>query len=279
MPPLPTISQNNQQILADISTLQTMETDLFSSLETPGLTSAQKTQIVQKINQLSQMRVNLYQTLRGVNNFFQDALTSSHGTLDEQTTAIGIIEEELNQSQARLETLEKEKNNKIRLVEINEYYGDKYAEHANLMKIVIAVLIPIIILAILNTKGFLPNIIYYILVTIVSVIGAYYFWNRMFSIWTRDNMEYQTYDWGFDAKNAPKSSGVAGTDPWAALSGIGTCIGEACCTSATQTYDSTTNKCVEVESFVNNVLTKDSNTNKYKDRGNNLDFLEPYDEV
>lgn len=279
MPPLPTISQNNQQILADISTLQTMETDLFSSLENPGLTPTQKTQIVTKINQLSQMRVNLYQTLRGVNNFFQDALTSSHGTLDEQTTAIGIIEEELNQSQARLATLETEKNNKIRLVEINEYYGDKYAEHSNLMKIVIAVLIPVIILAILNNKGFLPNTIYYILVTIVSVIGTYYFWKRMFSIWTRDNMEYQAYDWGFDAKNAPKSSGVASKDPWAKLSGIGTCIGEACCTEKTQTYDDATNKCVEVESFVNNILTKNSNTNKYKDRCNNLDFLEPYDEV
>ena len=46
------------------------------------------------------------------------------------------------------------KNNKMRLVEINDYYGDKYAEHSQLMKIVIFTLIPVIILAILNKN---PN--------------------------------------------------------------------------------------------------------------------------
>ena len=68
------------------------------------------------------MRVNLYQTLSGVNGFFQTALSSSIGTLQEQTTAIAIVENELNQSKKRLEVLEIEKNNKVRLVEINDYY-------------------------------------------------------------------------------------------------------------------------------------------------------------
>ncbi len=104
------------------------------------------------MNQLSNMRINLYQTLSGVNNYYGNALRSSIGTLKEQTAAIAIVENELNQAKKRLQILESEKNNKIRLVEINEYYGEKYSEHATLMKIVIFTLIPIIILAILNSK-------------------------------------------------------------------------------------------------------------------------------
>jgi len=63
--------QNNEQLLNDIQSLQTMEQQLFNSLETnPNLTTSQKEQIVDKMNQLSNMRINLYQTLSGVNNYY-----------------------------------------------------------------------------------------------------------------------------------------------------------------------------------------------------------------
>ena len=123
---LPNISQNNEQILNDIQSLQQMEQNLFNSLETnPNLSFQQQQQIVEKMNQLSNMRINLYQTLNGVNNFFQNALQSSVGTLKEQTIAISIVESELNESKKQLQLLENDKNDKIRLVEINNYYGDK----------------------------------------------------------------------------------------------------------------------------------------------------------
>jgi hypothetical protein len=156
MPGLPNIKQNNEQILNDIQSLQQMEQELFNSLETnPNLNVVQKQEMVRKMNQISNMRINLYQTLSGVNNYFGNALSSSIGTLKEQTAAVAIVENELNKSKKRLELLEEEKNNKIRLVEINDYYGDKYSEHASLMKIVIFTLVPIVIIAILNNKGFI----------------------------------------------------------------------------------------------------------------------------
>ena len=120
------------------------------------------------MNQLSNMRINLYQTLSGVNNYYQNALTSSQGTLKDQTTAIYIVESELNQSKRRLELLNMEKNNKIRLVEINNYYGQKYAEHSDLMKNIIYILIPVLILSLLKNKGLLPeNIRYFELFNLV----------------------------------------------------------------------------------------------------------------
>ena len=273
-------SQNNEQILNDIQNLQKMEQNLFSNLETNrNLTTDQQQKIIEKMNEISNMRISLYQTLSGMNIFFKNALSSSVGTLQEQASAIDIVENELNQSKRRLEALQAEKNNKIRLVEINDYYSDKYAEHTQLMKIIIYTLVPIICFAILNNKGLLPNQIYYGLLIIVAFIGAYYFWIRYASIVMRDNMNYQEYNWGFNPSDLPSGASTSGDDPWASTSMSGTCIGEYCCSDGlswdsslgqcvVSTVDTTTTTSGTTESFltepmVNNVLTK-TQPGKYK---------------
>ena len=142
---LPNIQENNQQILNDIQSLQQIEQSLFINLETnPSLTTAQQQEIINKISDISNMRINLYHTLSDVNNYFQSALTNSQGTLNEQATAIEIVERELNDARTQLTLLEEEKNNKIRMIEINNFYGDKYADHTILMKYIMFMFIPII---------------------------------------------------------------------------------------------------------------------------------------
>jgi hypothetical protein len=263
MPPSPDI-QNNEEILNNIQSLQQIEQQFFTSLETnPNLSRQQQEEILDKINRITTMRLSLYNTLSGINNFFQNALQNSVGTLQQQVTAIAIVENELNQSKRRLELLETEKVNKIRLVQINNYYGDKYAEHSQLMKIVIFTLIPVIIITFLHNKSILPDIFYYILMIIVSLIGAVYFWYRFMSIIMRDNMVYDEYDWAFDPSKAPSASDSS-EDPWGTNANIGICVGEFCCSEG-QVYDETLNLCVAGtdEGFVNNVLTK-TQQGKYK---------------
>lgn len=271
MSQLPNVQENNEQILNDIQSLQQLEKNLFNSLETnPNLSTEEQKKMIEKMNQISNMRINQYETLSGVNNYFQNALESSVDSLKQQLMSIKIVEDELNRSKKRLEILEEEKNNKIRLVEVNTYFGDKYAEHSQLMKIIIFTLIPVIIVTFIYNRGFLPNIIYYVLLVIISIIGAYYFWSRFGSIIMRDNMNYQEYEWAFDRS---RSTGTpSADDPW--LSGnFGTCLGNACCSEGL-VYDSEINQCIpgipdtkneknenkkkenKKESFVNGVLTK-----------------------
>jgi hypothetical protein len=265
----PNVQGNIEQILNDIESLQQLEQPLLNSLETnPNLTPQEQQKIIEKMNQISNMRINLYETTGNVNTFFQNALTSSVGTLKEQVVAIGIVENELNQSKKRLELLESERNNKIRLVEINNYYGDKYAEHSQIMKIVIFTLIPVIILVVLNNKGILPTSIYTALLIIISAIGGYFFWIRLASIISRDNMNYQEYNWYFDPNSAPtpSSSSSSSSDPWANQNATSTCIGQACCSTG-QIWDSSLNQCtgsstVNTESFVNNMTPTDFNQNE-----------------
>lgn len=244
---------NTNQMLNDIQSLQDIEQQLFSSLEdNQGLTQSQQKQIIQKINDISNMRINLYQTLNNMNTNFQSSLQNSQGTLTEQTSAISIIENELNQAKEKLKLLEEEKNNKIRLIEINNYFGEKYAEHSALMKIVVAILFPILILAILNKKGILPTSIFTILVGIIAAIGFFFFWKRIISIWNRDSMNYQEYNFPFNPNSAPTTTTDPSnvSDPWVSTtstSTTGTCVGDSCCGSGL-VWDSSLNQCAVASS-------------------------------
>ena len=282
---LPSVQESNAQILNDIQSLQTIEKQLFNNLEeNTGLSTDQQQKLIQKINDISKMRINLYQTLNGVNSFFQNALANSKGTLLEQTAAIDIVEQELNAAKRRLKLLEEEKNNKIRIVEINDYYGQKYEEHSSLMKIIIIMLIPILILAIVFKKGLIPEKVYYIIIGIISLVGAVFIWRTVLSIMTRDSMNYQEYNFSFDPSTAPTSNTVTATDPWNTTVNVGTCVGDACCVNGL-VYDTSMNLCVipngetttttttTTESFVNDVLTKPSYQFKKPDiilDGNNI---------
>jgi len=213
-------STDNQDILNNIQNLQNMEKDLFNSLEsTPNLTQDQKTSILNKINQLSQIRISLYNTLNSMSGFYENTLATTNNTLLEQTAAIKIIEDELNNTKQQTDTLNDEKNNKIRLIEINRYYGERYSDHAAIMKIIVLMMLPIVILFMLNKRGIINNMIFLGLTIIIAIIGSIFLWKRMFSLMMRNNMEYDTFDWPFNQANAPAvpsdtNRGLV-VDPWA----------------------------------------------------------------
>lgn len=283
MPSTSNTENTNEEILNDIQSLQSIEQDLINSLDANhSLTTQQQEQIINKINSISQMRINLYETLGEISGLYKNALINSQGTLSEQSHVIDIVEKQLNQSKQKLQFLESEKNNKIRLIEINDYYGQKYSEHSSLMKYIIFMMIPIIIISFLFNKGLLPKSIFYILLVIISIIGSVFIIYRLLSIWNRDNMNYQEYSWSFNVKNAPSviNNSDSNKDPWSSNnSSIGTCIGDNCCASG-MTFDKNTNQCVSscsstnsktsgtdtasksttnnTESFMNNILTKKS---------------------
>lgn len=238
--------KNIEQLLNDIQSLQETEQKLFNSLESNAfLTTDQQKKIVDQINKISDMRLNLYKTLGGVNQFYQNILSNAQTVSNQQKQAIQVVEHQLNESKKKLSFLKTEKNNKIRLLQINDYYGQKYSEHASLMKYIIYMLIPIIFVCLLYNFGLLPTFLFYILIVIIAVIGSIYIIYKMVSIWNRDNMNYQAYDWNFKAKSAPAVKDGSGSDnPWLSSNlNLGTCIGEVCCSPGTL-YDTNINKCI-----------------------------------
>jgi DNA repair ATPase RecN len=131
------LQEKNQQVLDNISQLQTQEKQLYDSLDNVKLSPEEKKQIIIKINELSQMRLNMYSTIKDMYSFYNNNVSSSATALDQSVTAINILEDELNQAKRRMNLLEDEKFNKMRLVEINTYYGKRYSAHSTLMKTII----------------------------------------------------------------------------------------------------------------------------------------------
>jgi len=264
------LQEVNSKTLTDIQNLQKIEKDLFNSLETKNiqkqLTTDELNQIVNKINDVSQMRVNLYKSLTNLNTFYNSELSDSIHTLGQQTTAIKIVENELNEAKKRLSLIEMERNNKIRIVEINNYFGEKYAEQTNVLKTILFVVFLFMVISVLFTKNIIPKLLYICLLIILGVYGVFKIGSSFYSILLRDNMNYQEYNWYFKPESAPSnSSEVPSTsDPWGTP--YVTCIGQSCCYTGS-TYDSSQNKCIPnttdtTESFVNDIFTK--HTIEYK---------------
>ena len=161
----------------------------------------------------------------------------------EQSSAVEIVEHELNEAKRRLKLIEQEQADKLRLVEINTYYGERYADHTSIMKIIIIICLPIMLLSFLSNKGFLPPTIYAILVIIIAVVGLIYIAKQLLHTMSRDNMNYQEYNWNFKAGEAPPvdTSNPSGPNPWK-TSGV-MCMGQACCYDG-NIYHATLNKCV-----------------------------------
>lgn len=240
------LQERNQQLLNNIAQLQQQEKDLYAALDDVSLSANDRQTIINKINEITQIRINLYSSLRDLYSTYSNNVSSSREISDQSTAAIDILENELNDAKNRINLIKNERYNKLRLVEINTYYGKRYNAHAKIMKIIVFTCIPIILFSILYNKQLLPSSIYTILSTLTFIIGSIYLWNEFVDISNRDNMNWDEYDWYFNKSDAPpqdtaSNSDSASSNPWD-ITPL-TCVGASCC-SANTTYDSTLNQCI-----------------------------------
>ena len=257
-----TLHERNKQTLNNISQLQSQEKQLYDRLNNVSLSSERKQQIINSINEIYQMRINMYANMKDMYSYYQQNVAESRTTLGQEIAAIDVLENELNETKRRMNIIQDETYNKLRLVEINTYYGKRYNAHATLMKIIVLTCIPLLILSILANKGILPSNIYVFLTGIILIIGMIVLGLELIDISNRDNMNWDEYNWNFDASKAPSSTGTSstgtsstGSNPWETPSVV--CVGSACCADGI-TYNAEQNMCVpnstNVETF--NVLEK-----------------------
>jgi len=260
-----TTVDKNVQTLTNIQKLQSLEQNLFNSLaagiSNGTLKSTDKDSIINQINQLSQMRSNLYSFLNNNSVNTLQHLAASNNLLSQQAQTVLIVENELNDAKNQLTGMQKDKYNKLRMVQINTYYGDRYADHSSMMKSIVIICAVIILITIIFNKGFLPSSLYYIMLIIIIVVSAVILWYKYVMLVSHDRMNYDEYDWGFNPDTAPKydTTDPSGTNPWAPSSYPSlTCVGSTCCNSG-MTYDYTNNICV-VRNSASSAASADSDT-------------------
>jgi hypothetical protein len=246
------LQERNDQIINNIKKLQDTEMKLYDSLESRSLNTDQQKQIIDRINQISQMRMNLYASLKDMVSYYQQDVSDSRNAMNNQMVSVDIIENELNDSKRRLNLLESQKNNKMRLVEINTFYGKQYDAHKEIMKVVVFICIPVLILTVLANKGILPPRINSLLIGIIIIIGLIIIGSKIIDISNRDNMNFDEYNWYFNKDEAPTSStetqaeSDGSSDPWETTTS--TCVGAECCYD-NSTYDETQNRCIPTAQY------------------------------
>jgi len=248
------IEENSTELIGDIQNLQNIELDLFNTLEkgiaNNTLTADDKTTIVDQINKVSEMRIKSFANLNNMNLFYQGGVSSASNVITHQLSALNVVETELNEAKIKLKIVDEERNNKLRLVEINTYYGEKYANHTSIMKTVVYFCIPIILLTILANMNIIPRTIYSLLIIIIAVWAIVAIGVKLIYSMSHDNMNYQEYIWW--GQNPPSSPTVdtgdsTGKNPWFTIGA--SCVAQECCEDGYTYVPSPINKCVANENL------------------------------
>lgn len=252
-----TTSQDNIENIKNIQSLQQTEKEILDSLEAgKEMTPELRQQIIDKVNALSDMRINLYKVIGSSVGMYQNNLNKSNNLLIQQTGVIDNEEKNLNEYKKKLRMVTDKNMNELRLIEINNYYSEKYSDHANIAIALIMLLSGLIVIHFLYHSGILPDSIYWALVFILTSYLAYRFWNVLLSAYRRNNMNYNQFDFTppSASTSATVSTNVAGTtsDPWFKLPE--TCVGQACCTSG-MIFDDTQNLCIVQSAGSTNITT------------------------
>jgi len=243
------------QLIVDIQKLQGIELDLFNNLENgianKTLSTDDQNKLIEQINKVSEMRVTLHKSLDEMYTYYEGTSSELSVILGEQISTLSIVEKELTQAKIRLREIEEEKNNKLRLVEINTYYGQRYENHTDIMKIVFYICIPIIIVTLIFNAGFISSNIYGLIFGIIVIIGGIFLGRKIYDSMKRDKMNFQEYDFGDIPVNVDKSD-PSGNFPW---DGIGfTCVGQDCCDTGYTWCPAPVNMCKSNSSLPDGVL-------------------------
>lgn len=236
------LGEASQQTIFNIQSLLDEETKLFVSLQGMDKTPEEKEQIINQINKLSQMRLNLHETLKDVYAYYQSNVAAARTTLGQQLTAMGIIESELNEAKRRLNDIEAKKNSKLRLVQINTYYGKRYNAQKNMLILIVVICVILFIIALLKNRfGLLPSNLAIFLMALTIAFGAIILFSVILDFSNRDNINFDEYNWRFDKSKAPTGEADPNAkNPWSTYA---MCVNAQCCDENSD-YNTELNKCV-----------------------------------
>tara|TARA_Y100000780_G_scaffold230205_1_gene251754 strand:- start:6761 stop:7735 length:975 start_codon:yes stop_codon:yes gene_type:complete len=194
------LNEKHQDLVKNIKELQEIEKYMFQNLERlqGNNESGEQDEIVNKINELSDMRIGLFNQLKGMYQENQGDLDASRRQLASEMSLVGVVESELNRLKENISSLESEKNNRIRMVEIGNYESDRYRAHISVMKTIVTSALLIFLSSVLLQNGFIsPNISVSIilLVALYTIIKLAY---TIYDMYRRNSFDYNKYDFPMD---------------------------------------------------------------------------------
>ena len=267
---LNTLQNNQNTTIDDLKKMQELEMQLFQSLQqavSSGADQATKDKLLTQIKSVSEVRHDMYKRLISMYRITQDNVSQTRGDLVDQFTLVDIMQQQLQNLHDNINIILDAKNDRMRMVEINTYFGKQYEAQKELMQIIVLTAVPLLILAILSNAGTLGNTLAGILATFVIAIGLFFIIKKIINISSRTNTNFDEYDWQFDP-NA-QNPGVLEYDEGKDIGydkGL-ECFSQECCAPGT-VFDASIGKCIpqisgtglknitdKLQSFASNIST------------------------
>lgn len=193
-----------------IMNLQKQEKELMNKIEKDAegnsLTVEQKQTKIDAINELAESRVSLYTQLNQNAVYLNDRYGDTRNSAMNQKAVVDIVEAELNNVKKQMNVYKTDLTNKLRLIEINDYYDKKYTSQTDVLKTISGLCLIIVVLLIINQKTNMPEKITNILIGIIIAIGIIVTILKLWNIFIRDNQVFDEFDW-FLKPSAKKDSG------------------------------------------------------------------------
>ena len=207
-PSSPTNEQQDnptEQIIEKISNLQDVENQKYDDLNillasnpTPDNIAQQKV-LMNDITQLTNIRSQLFNTLllHAENNMkVNDAMSAN---VQDKHTIVTLKENDLNARKTAIAALNQDFENTQRMMDINVYYKKQYEARVKIMKYIVLLCFMVIFFVVLMNLGWLPQEMVIVLVVIIILAGGLYIGSLAYDAYQRSSMNYDEYDWGFDA--------------------------------------------------------------------------------
>ena len=241
------MNARQQGIINNIARIQAIEKQLLEKLS-DSTNAGDRTTIVGQINDLAKTRGDLYNNMNDFSSQIETVASERRNALVQNNVAVSVIRDQIANSSNTLDGLQQEKSNKMRLVEINNYYGKKYEFQTDIMKIVILTCVPVLVISILLKKGFIPNLIATGLIIMIIAAGVIAVARKVIDLNRRNSFNFDQYDHPFNPYAVNVTKTKTETTNLADISKMENpflCIGPACCTDTSTAWDDKTKKCIK----------------------------------
>lgn len=174
-----------------------------------SLTKTNQANVIKRINEVSNARVAMFKSLNQMYDNSVRSSVNSRNDLVHQITALKLVEDELSNAKGHIDMLKSEKDNKLRMAELNMYQSERYDAYVKFLKLVLFVALPsIAIFFLLNIKFFASPesnsgfrlIIKDLLMIVMAgflVYGTYRIILNAYDLSMRNNMNFNSYDFDF----------------------------------------------------------------------------------
>jgi hypothetical protein len=150
--------------------------------------------IMTQINQLTQMRMNMFKQVQTQFSGNQSDLTGSQKGVASQLALAKVAESQLADMKAQIRKLEEMKNDKLRMVEIGNYEAQRYDAYKTIMFYIFLIAVVMVIVNKTSQLGIFPDFLSTGIMSVVLVAGVIVIGRKLLDVGSRSPLNFDKYD-------------------------------------------------------------------------------------